>query len=116
LTREAIMTKRDLLDIIESLLEGINVLISKSPSEEEKKELDELADELDEAQNKLVKLMIQENDAKYVKITEKLDEVNSQIKDDLTALENLRKILDGFKQAVGLVIEIVKLVGAAAAA
>lgn len=110
------MTKRDLLDIIESLLEGINVLISKGPSEEEKKELDELADELDEAQNKLVKLMIQENDAKYVKLTEKLDEVNSQIKDDLTALENLRKILDGIKQAVGVVIEIVKLVGAAAAA
>jgi hypothetical protein len=114
LTREATMTKRDLLDIIELLLKDITRLYSKGPSEEEKKELDQLADELDEAQNKLAKRVIQENDAKYVDLTDKLGEVNSQIKDDLTKLEQLRKILDGIKQAVKLIIEIVELVGAAA--
>jgi hypothetical protein len=110
------MTKKDLLDSIESLLEVINSLYSKGPSVEEKKEMDELADKLDKAQNRLVKLMIQENDAEYVKLTGELGAVNSRIKHDLTALEKLRKILDGVKQAVELTTEIVKLLAVAAAA
>src|SRR4030067_1333343 len=105
------MTKKDLLDIIESLLEAINSLYAKGPTEEEKKEMDDLAEELDQAQNKLVKLMIRENDAEYVGLTEKLDAVNSQIKDDLTALEGLRKLLDGVKQGGEGIPESVKLVG-----
>ena len=110
------MTKKDLLDNIELLLEVINSLYSKDLSEEEKKEMGELADKLDKAQNRLVKLMIQENDAKYVKFTEELGAVNSRIKQDLTAFEKLRKILDGVKQAVELITEIVKLLGVASAA
>jgi len=110
------MTKKELLDIIESLLEAINSLYAKGPTEEEKKEMDDLAEGLDQAQNKLVKLMIRENDAEYVGLTEKLAAVNSQIKDDLTALEGLRKLLDEVKQGVELITAIVKLVGVAAAA
>ena len=104
------MTKKDLLDNIESLLVVINSLYSKDPSEEEKKEIDELAEKLDRAQNRLVKLMIQENDAEYVRLARDLGAVNSQIHHDLTALEKLRKILDGVKQSVEVITEIVKLV------
>jgi hypothetical protein len=109
LTGEAGM--KDLLDIIEFLLEVINNLSSKSPSEEEKKELDELADKLDMAQNRLVKLIIKENDAEYRKITGELGAVISGIKKDLIELENLKNILSGVKQAVELITQVVMLLG-----
>ena len=120
------MTRKDLLDIIEYVLEVINNLYSKRPSEEEKKEpgdkkketgkwaddLDEWADELDMAQNQLAKSIIQENDAEYLKLTEELGAVISGIRKDLIELENVRDIVGGVKGAVGLITQIVTLLGA----
>jgi len=103
------MTKKELLDSIESLLIAINILISKEPGETEQKELDDLAGKLDKAQNSLVKLMIRENDAEYMKLAGELGAVNSRIKQDLTALETLGKALDEVKQAVALISKIVEL-------
>jgi hypothetical protein len=108
------MTKKELLDSIESLLININILISKVPSENEEKELDDLAGKLDKAQNRLVKLMIRESDAEYLKLAGELGKVNSRIKQDLTALETLGKALEGVKQAVALISGIVELCAVAA--
>ena len=119
------MTKKDLLDSIEFLLEVVNNLYSKGTGEDATKEpgdkkkehdkwaddLDEWADELDTAQNRLAKRIIRENDTGYVKITGELGTVISGIKKDLTELENVRNVLNGVKQAVGLVTQVVTLLG-----
>lgn len=108
------MTKRELIDIIELLFEVINDLYARGPGAEEKKQLDGLADTLDRAQNRLVKLMIRENDARYVELTEELGAVNSRIKQDLIGLGAVNKLLDEIRQATDLVANIVLLFGVVA--
>lgn len=105
------MTRKDLLDIIESLLEVVNNLSSKGPDEEEKKKLDQLADALDTAQNSLMKLIVKEHDAEVVRLGKELGAVQARIRKDLTELEKMQNILDGIGQAVALTTEIIKLSG-----
>ncbi len=108
------MNRRELLDCAEWLLEVINSLLSKGLTVEEKGELEELAGELDVKQNELAHAIIRENDEKYLALVERLMEVNSAIKKDLTEFETVRKSIDGVKQGVAAITDIVKL-GAALA-
>ena len=105
------MTRKDLLNIIESLLEVVNNLSSKGPDEEEKKKLDQLADALDTAQNNLMKLIVKEHDAEVIRLGKELGAVEARIRSELTDLEKLKGILDRIGQAVALATEIIKLSG-----
>jgi cob(I)alamin adenosyltransferase len=105
------MTKEDLIGIIDGLQAAINEAVARGPSLEQQKQLDQLADGLTDAQGELVKAIIREDDPEYVKATADLAKVNDKIKADLTAMAQLAAILDGIKQAVELVMAILKLVG-----
>ena len=106
------MTKDELLEMTDKLFEVLNELYSRDPSGTEKSKLDEQRDKLDDAQRKLVKLIIKEDDAEYVTLTNELAVVNTRIKEDLTDLATLNQTLQNIEQAVGLITQIVALAAA----
>ena len=105
------MTKEDLLGKIDELLTDIDEAVARGPSDEQQKELDQLADKLTDAQGKVAKAIIEGNDPKYKEPYDKLADVNAKIRADLVAVAALAVILDGIKQGVELVMAILKLAG-----
>ena len=103
------MTKIELLDTIVSLLGSIADAVDLAQNQNDKDDLNELRDTLNEARNKLSQLIINEQDKNYIQLTDQLGAVNSKIKELLTELAKLAVIIDGIKQAVDIVIEIAKL-------
>ena len=107
------MTKKELLDLIDSMFDTITFLYSKNPGESIAMELGRLSDELDRAQNRPVRIIIRQNDSEYERLSAELNAVNSQLQQDLSDLQSISKLLDGITEAVQLVMSIVKLLAVA---
>jgi len=101
------MTRTELITLIESVIEKLDVLGGSIPEGESSQQLDQLRDRLSSQQLQLAQEQFDENTAVFKAATAKLAEVNANLKTTINQIDKLVETVENIKRFVSAVDEII---------
>lgn len=105
------MTRLELIRLIGDVITEVDVLRSNFEREtENRKSLDNIRDELDTYQRKLVRSMMQTNTDSFQELTTSLKEVSANLRQTIEDVEKTAKSLETLVQFVGVVQKLAELI------
>ena len=105
------MTRLELIRLIGDVIIEVDVLRSDFPRHtEERNRLDDLRDDLDNSQRRLVRKVIDENTPRFKKLTASLKKVNTELRQTINEVSKIAETLQSLIKFVGAVQKIVELI------
>jgi methyl-accepting chemotaxis protein len=105
------MTQQELIRFIGDVITEVDVLSSNFRRQTENRtKLDNIRDDLDTSQRKLVRNAINDNTKQFNELTASLKEVNENLRQTIDAVDKIAQTLETLVEFVGVVQKIAELI------
>jgi DNA anti-recombination protein RmuC len=111
MTQPRPMTRLELIRSIGDVITEVDVLSSTfEPGSANRNRLDNLRDDLDTAQRKLVRNVIRDNTEEFEELTVSLKEVNGELRQTINDVDKIARTFETLVKFVGVIQKIVELI------
>jgi uncharacterized protein Yka (UPF0111/DUF47 family) len=105
------MTRLELIRLIGDVITEVDVLRSNFDREvKNRKKLDNIRDELDTYQRKIVRIIINDNTNKFIALSGSLNDINEKLMETIDKLDKIAQTLETLVKFVGVIQKIAELV------